>query len=341
MIGRRTPINFIVSLCIAVACCSLSTDIIAARTLGWHITRRIPYAILHNKSGMLELSDNLKSANELNLSFVARTCRGGATVDEEEDEEEKDEYDEYDSDDEEDDIDVQSSSSPTAISSLKSALSSLSKAIMRALSAATRGAEPDDDEKEASLVSKVFQTVKNMISAALNPEYDINTRYDNEEEDVKATEKSQVEPTSASDFGSYLSQAYGVVDGREDAEKSPILGGSLNDALKIARSSAKLLVVLIPSVAPNKSKQKTDGKAITSFLSAEVAKVANKKARKKGETASFVLWSAKAGSSEATQAMKRLKAKPTSSKGEKRPILSVVYPAQVSADSDTIMWHPC
>lgn len=274
------------------------------------------------------------SRNSPSLSFLTRTCRGGAFhLDE-------DEYDnEYDNEEEEDETGVQSSddATPTALSSVVDTLNSISQAIMRALGAASKSLQSEDDKKEVSFVGKVFQTIKSMISAALNPDYDNNPDYQEaeEDEDDSSADDTPMEVKSKPlprpvDLGSYLAQSYGAPDGRKDATESPILGGSLADALRIARSSAKLLVVMIPSTAPNKAKTKIDSQAITSFLSAQVAKVAKKKARKKGETTSYLLWSAKAGSSEAAMAMKRLKVKATSSKGDKRPILLVAYPVQVS-----------
>lgn len=134
------------------------------------------------------------------------------------------------------------------------------------------------------------------------------------------------------DFGTYLSQVYGVEDGRdaEEATTTTIMGGAFQGALQKARASARLLIVFIPSAGP-KAKRKADLKAIESVLSSKVAKAAEKKARKKGETASFAIWGTDAKSTEATQAMKRLKVKATNAKGEKRPILLVLYPAQVSS----------
>ena len=108
-----------------------------------------------------------------------------------------------------------------------------------------------------------------------------------------------------------------------------MLGGTLSDALRVARSQARLLVILIPSGRPNK-KQPADQKAIESILSYDVSQASNKRARKSGETAtgSFLCWGAKAGSPEATTAIKRIKVNPTApmSKGGKPPTLVVVYP---------------
>ena len=123
------------------------------------------------------------------------------------------------------------------------------------------------------------------------------------------------------------------------------MGGSLQDALQTARQQARMLVLFIPSERPKgeswsffggKKKQESGGNndqiAIESLISAEVGKASNKKACKTGgeDFGSFTLWGCKAGSSEATSTIKRLKLKTTSTKGGKRPILCVVYPAAVS-----------
>jgi len=131
---------------------------------------------------------------------------------------------------------------------------------------------------------------------------------------------------ASEELGSYLSTAYGVkVDDEE--QQTAILGGTLTDALREARSQARLLVVYIPSSKPGHGKKGgSDRTAIKSLLSQEVSTVAEKKARKKVKSGSFILWAAKAGSAEASVSAKRLKVKPP--KGEKRPTLMVVYPAQ-------------
>ena len=160
------------------------------------------------------------------------------------------------------------------------------------------------------------------------------------------------------DFGSYLSEAYEINDLRNSGKtKGPIiLDGSLQDALQTARQQARMLLVFIPSEKPKgeqggmsffgggkKSTAESEENnlvAIESLLSKEVAKASNKKARKKQteEFGSFAIWGSKAGSSEAASAIKRLKVKETSTKGEKRSILCVVYPASsggvVSIDSN-------
>ena len=130
-------------------------------------------------------------------------------------------------------------------------------------------------------------------------------------------------------LGPYFQEAYGVAVSKEVEGNVPITihDGSLNDALVKARAQARLLVTFFPSSKPNnRSKTSMDKIAIKSILSSEVARMAERKARKKGEGGSFLIWSAKSGSQEAAVAMKRLKVK----KGSKNtPILLVCYPAQV------------
>ncbi|CAB9514384.1 UBX domain-containing protein [Seminavis robusta] len=298
----------------------------------------------------LQTKNHLKipSAIRLNLpldltsgsSSIAQ-FRGGAawSDDDDEEEEEEDESETEDEEEEEDEEDSGVSNSTNGNSNspanlIISTLKSVSKALMRGVTAAIQSLESDSDKDEdASIVGRVVQMVQSFWSAALNS--GSNKKSDNPpspskppKSTPKETVRTTTEPaatssttTPTSDFGTYLAQTYGVADGRT-GDDNPVLGGSLNDALKVARANARLLLVLIPN------KGKNDKKAVEGFLSSQVATMAKKKARKKGETGSFLLWGAKAGSSEATQAMKRFKVKPKNSKGEKIPILLVAYPAQ-------------
>jgi hypothetical protein len=222
---------------------------------------------------------------------------------------------------------------------------STAKAFQRAIKAGLEGDEDAaEDFEEPVLVSikKVFHTLQRMIKAAFTfstgdeEETVASTSesddYEEEEPDDSGEPvKSFASKTSQSDFGAFLSKSFGVTDERDESGPA-VLGGTLSNALQEARSQARMLVIYLPSGRPQqKKKGDKDQLAIESLLSSEVADAANKRARKSGEeTGSFVFWGAKAGSSEATSAAKRLKAKATSSKGEKRPILMVVYPAVVS-----------
>ncbi len=255
------------------------------------------------------------------------------------------------------------------------------KAIRRAISAAFEKEDSDDeddedededDEDEAPTVldkfiaisKKTVAVVKRMVNAAMTvPEDEVDTEeaeddeeqetaedFEEEKED-EATKKSEtIEPEetsdkAATDFGDYLSEAWGIADERDSGKGKgvTILGGSLQDALLAAKQEARMLLVFIPSEKPESERgglsffggkkgdvesEENDKVAIESLLSAEVSKAANKKARKKGDgSGSFAIWVAKAGSPEATAAIKQLKLKETSAKGKKRPIMSVIYPA--------------
>lgn len=167
---------------------------------------------------------------------------------------------------------------------------------------------------------------------------------------TKSNANSNVNNDDVSNFGISLAKSYNVMATRNDLENDstdiiPILGGSFYDALKYARSKARLLVILIPAASPN-NKYKADYDAITSFLSMEVATVAEGKAIKSKKNTksstndaaqqvgipqqkSFILWSAKAGSTEALTAIKRMNGIQTKNPktNKERPILAVMYPA--------------
>jgi len=243
--------------------------------------------------------------------------------------------------------------------------------------------DDEDGEKVTTAMDKIIGISKKavtifqrMVKAALTvPEVDDDMEEDEideegddenatetteENEDSSAAEDEQISATTTldNDFGSYLSKSYDVEDMRGDGKSQgpTIMGGSLQDALRIARQQARMLLVFIPSQRPKgergvlsffgsskKSDAEVDEKdrvAIESLLSKEVGKAANKKARKSKDSdndhGSFAIWVGKAGSSESISAMKQLKVKETSAKGEKRPILCVVYPASAPVVSINI-----
>lgn len=242
------------------------------------------------------------------------------------------------------------------------------QALQRAISAAMAGEETEegdeedsDDEEEEKVTTamdkviviskKTVACIKRMVKAAMTvPEAeasvedddDVDEAEDETAEDKKGEPKDVDCDAVTTDFGSYLAEAYGVDDQRSSGKtKGPvILDGSLQDALQTARQQARMLLVFIPSERPegergffgrkgNAESEEMDRVAIESLLSAEVAKAANKKARKKApEFGSFAIWGGKAGSREASSAIKQLKVK--ESKGEKRPVMCVVYPAVAS-----------
>jgi hypothetical protein len=224
------------------------------------------------------------------------------------------------------------------------------KATSRAVVAAFKSDEENVDEdnvdvEEPSFHTKVFKVLTRMYRAAISPpESTVNDgssksktlKKEKKLPSSRAKEEPPLDdalPTRLPDFGTYLTKTYQVEATREllddNADHLPALGGTINDALKIARSMARLLVVVIPASPAGKGNTQPDEEVIQSVLSAEVAIVAEKKARKQGSTGSFVIWGAKSGSAEAVAAMKRLKATSTNNKGQKRPILLVAYPAQV------------
>ena len=269
------------------------------------------------------------------------TIRGGADESDEEYEEEEEDND--------DEAETAIGSSDTVVSKildvatlLGKAVIKTTKAIQRAIQAGLAGEESNEDDIEFSMLTKATNTVKRMIQAIFNGDDDsgddvssatISRTRDDSDDDGDDEEESEEVGGTQSDFGTYLSTTYNVEDNRGDKNGVQILGGSLNDALEVARSQARLLIVMIPSSRPNKKQRDTlDHQAIESLLSKEVSKASNKRARKKGlTTGSFTFWSAKFGSSEATTAVKRLKAQATNTKGGKRPFLLVVYPDEVCA----------
>jgi hypothetical protein len=241
------------------------------------------------------------------------------------------------------------------------AIQTTSQAVQRAIQAGMSGDEVEeevagDEEEEVTIVVKIMRIAKRMIRAALTPptsDEDGDEEGSNDDSDDTPVTKSKKQAKSStkddgedsngndtgsergSDLGSFLSKVYGVTDDRDDSGP-PVLGGTLTEALEVARSQARLLVVFIPSAKPSNKKQQSsqsaDQEALTSILSQPVSQAANKKARKSGTTSgSFVVWGAKFGSSEATMAIKRLKVKATIAVGSKKgsgkpPMLLVVYP---------------
>lgn len=199
------------------------------------------------------------------------------------------------------------------------------KALHRAINAGLDSGDADESE-DHGLVSKILDVGLRMV----NFDGSIDGLSENESVSEADGEENGSISNKEEDFGFYLSKAYGVDDNRGD--DGPVtLSGSLASALETARSQARMLVIFIPIGKPSNGKKTKDKIAIESILSSKVAQAANKRARKNGgETGSFLFWAANAGSSESAAAMKRLKGKLTSQKGEKRPLLAVAYPVLVS-----------
>jgi hypothetical protein len=282
----------------------------------------------------------VQSGNTFGRSFLSK-CRGGARINNDDD------GDAYEEEGEENDDEgiigentmLESATSSSSFSKIVAALNSFSKAIVRGVGAAFEVLSSGATEKDTSMLKRVVHMCQSFWTAASSYKDDIDSSADETSFPPTVAQSTTTSTTiesideifapSHSDFGTYLSTAYGATDGRaKETKSSPVLGTTLNDALAVARQNARLLVVLIPSTAP-KAKSKSDIKAIESFLSQQVATISEKKARKKGDTGSFVLWGAKQGSSEATQAMKWLKISPKNIKGKTIPILLVAYPSQV------------
>jgi hypothetical protein len=279
--------------------------------------------------------------------------RGGA-ADESDDDDEDDEAEEdggEDENEETDSDDIAIEASLEASSSVMKTLSDISKrtlvllgqativttkAASRAVLAAFQSDETQEEEEEEppSLSIRVLRTLQRMWDAAMNPseeeiESELAVMVKSKSHKIEPESISEAKKQSLSDFGSFLAKSYGLVVDRGE-EPTPILGGTIGDALRDSRSKARLLVVFVPSERPECGKKNTpDHEAIRSLLSPEVSKVAEKRSRKKTEAGSFVLWGAKASSPEAITAIKRLKAKQPSNKKDKRPMLLVAYPAQV------------
>ena len=211
------------------------------------------------------------------------------------------------------------------------------KALMRAVVAVFDVSEVEED---ASIMDHLIQAVKRALTAIFSSEVSPPSSSQTKRKDKEPVKEVEITTPPDLDFGSYLGNVYGVDPGRDVLDElEPILTGSFQDALKQARSQARLLVVLIPAHQPAK-KDKGDVEAVESFLSEDVAIVVKKKAKKGSGTGSFVLWSAKATSPEAALAIKRLKAQTTNAKGKKRPILLAVYPNQVLDSSGRVKMVP-
>lgn len=302
-----------------------------------HATKTMTTITVGTCKSEVSLPAEARSQNFLSPAFVrdeykSLVVRGGSDS-------ESDGYDEEDEDDEVSSpemlgqaIELSKKSIALVGKITKNVTIQAFRAIQRAIKA---GLEGENDEEEQGLVTKVINSLTRMIKAALTLEGDgeVQASDVDDDDDIEAEDedKSEVSTRRNADFGTFLSNSYDIKDSRtEDAPQ--FLGGSLASALETARSQGRMLVVFLPCKRQSKGKKTKEQLAIESLLSAEVAEAANKRARKKGgDSGSFLFWGAKVGSSESTAAIKRLKTKTTSQKGEKRPVLAVVYPAQVRA----------
>ena len=206
-------------------------------------------------------------------------------------------------------------------------------ALLRAIDVAISTLKEGRHDKQ-NIAKKVIVILFRMVRAFLN----FNGSPRSSDSTITDLEESPLV-----NFGNYLETAYGISgstsrdNGTEEYETNIVHGGSLSEALGLARSQARLLVAFIPASKPfQKNKKRSyDQITIEGLLSSQVAKIARRKSLKKEGMGSFVLWSTTPGSSEAVAAMKRLKAKKTN--GSKKngaggsPVLLVAYPAQVRA----------
>jgi hypothetical protein len=266
--------------------------------------------------------------------------RGGGLDDGDEEEDEIE--------DERNDHDVVDSSKVAGVlfRATKSVVLALGKATIVTAKAMARAAKAafdtsDQDEEEASVSVRTIRILRRMWTAALTfPQQEdavastlarrVKLKLSqpkvvdsDDRQDIQEDEEGRIR-----DFGTFLANQYDVTDERDADNSTPVLGGTMSDALRMARTQARLLVAFIPASRPVKNRKTADNVAIRSLLSQEVALAAERKSRKSGDTGSFLVWGTKAASSEATAAMKRLRAKQPKG-GEKRPTLVVVYPAQV------------
>eukprot|EP00934_Nitzschia_sp_Nitz4_P007058 Nitzschia sp. Nitz4//scaffold11_size288233//32975//36366//NITZ4_000735-RA/size288233-augustus-gene-0.99-mRNA-1//1//CDS//3329533957//7048//frame0 len=138
--------------------------------------------------------------------------------------------------------------------------------------------------------------------------------------------------TSGVDFGSVLAKSYDVTDHRNATTGPLILGGTLTHALQKARASARFLVVYLPCSKPS-GKSLKDRLAIESLLSQDVSEAESSE--------SFLVWSAKAGSTEALSAARVLNIKLGSNYyGDPRPTLMVVNPVSSTSSAGKVKVTP-
>ena len=222
-----------------------------------------------------------------------------------------------DDEDDEENAENEVSAASNILSALGKGTLTVFKALKRSLGAAFAPEEDDHENEEKTALVKIGNVLQRMWTAAFNPDIAGSVK------SKSKTNKAKTKDEGVSDFGEYLADAYDVSDQRSGALSTSFIGGSLTDALGEARSKARLLVVFIPA---SKKKSSDTATATKSLLSQEVSKTAEKKSRKKSkeDTGSFLLWGAKADSSEAVTATKRLKTKQPK-KGDKKPVLAVVY----------------
>jgi len=222
------------------------------------------------------------------------------------------------------------------------------RAISAGIDAIAEGFEEEDEY--VSLIEKVANVLTSMFLAAFRPP--VQESDDGRGSGVSVVGAETMESSvsvrkrkgdlTKGEFGTYLSKSYNVplpteYDNDDEDVETPstiVHGGTLTDALHLARSQGRLLVAFLPATKPIKKRAAAskatkiyDQVSIDSLLSHEVAAVAERNARKREEGASFVLWGAKYGSSEANVAMKKFKVNKKKSNGNS-PVLLVAYPSR-------------
>eukprot|EP00536_Pseudo-nitzschia_multiseries_P016093 jgi/Psemu1/220138/e_gw1.1019.2.1 len=327
-------------------------------------TKVVPIVADYSRKGLLAA----KKTSVMIYGALYRAVQAGLEGDVSEDDEDSD--DEDDSDDEEEEV---ATVADKILAITKKAVKTVQRMVKAAMTIPEEDEGGDDDDESDDGDGENESEVEESAEAEEEDEsVSSETTTPDETEDETGTEPTPAAAAAAAtndggvaasdDFGSYLSESYEVDDLRNSGKaKGPIiLDGSLQDALQTAREQARMLLVFIPSEKPkgeqqgvlsffgggNKGTAESEENtkvAIESLLSKEVAKASNRKARKKqagDDFGSFAIWGAKAGSSEAAAAIKRLKVKETTAKGEKRPILCVVYPASSIAPK-VLAQHHC
>ena len=203
--------------------------------------------------------------------------------------------------------------------------------------------EADADEEDEELVAvsgSVSELVKNILYRVITLIFAVifsiirsltslfgsgEAISDNDEETgAKITEIDQ-DTSPSKDFGAYLSQKFSVEQTRTSTDFAlPVISGPFLDALKIARSKARLLFIFIPSVSLNKAaSSEPDRKAVEAFLSSEVAQITERKATKQGNYGSYLLYSTPLESADAQSILKMLKVQTKNTKNSRIPILAV------------------
>jgi len=161
--------------------------------------------------------------------------------------------------------------------------------------------------------------------------------------------KSEIKEAEELDLGLYLRKTYKVCSSAStlsttNAASPLIRGGSLVEALTAARNEAKLLLIYIPA---KKTNNDIDSACVAALTSPEVADVAEN-----FKNGSYLIWAARADSTETNRAIKRLNivtAAAKSYKGGRRPILLVSYPSlgvpkksqQIVITPKTLAQHHC